>query len=130
MISDAIDILDGRIVNLKINYDITVDPTFNRQLVLQTVQFKLIQYFNIGNYQMDQPIILDDIRNIIYNNIGVLAIRGLTAENLTGISAGRLYSPDKYDIASNLINNSILIPPAGGMFEIKYKDFDLNGRAS
>lgn len=130
MISDAIDILDGRIVNLQINYDITVDPTFNRQLVLQNVQSKLIQYFNIGNYQMDQPIILDDIRNIIYNNTGVLAIRGLTAENLTGIVSGRLYSPDKYDIASNLINNSILIPPAGGMFEVKYKNFDLNGRAS
>ena len=49
MISDAIDILDGQIVNLQINYDVTVDPTFNRQQVLQNVQSKLIQYFDIGN---------------------------------------------------------------------------------
>ena len=27
MISDAIDILDGQIINLQVNYDITVDPT-------------------------------------------------------------------------------------------------------
>jgi len=130
MISDAIDILDGRIVNLQINYDITVDPTYSRQLVLQNVQSKLIQYFNVGNFQMDQPLILDDIRNIIYNNVGVLSVRGITATNVTGTVGDRVYSDVRYDITTNLINNSILIPPPGGMFEIKYVDFDLVGRAA
>lgn len=130
MISDAIDILDGRIVNLQINYDITVDPTFNRQQVLQNVQGKLVQYFNIGNFQMDQPLILDDVRNIIYNNVGVLAVRGITATNITGTVSDRTYSNVRYDITTNLINNSILIPPPGGMFEIKYLNFDLIGRTA
>ena len=130
MISDAIDIMDGRIINLQINYDITVDPTYNRQLVLQNVQSKLIQYFNIGNFQMDQPLILDDLRNIIYNNVGVLAVRGITATNQTGTISGRNYSTVRYDVNTNLINNSILIPPPGGMFEVKYKNFDLIGRSS
>jgi hypothetical protein len=130
MISDAIDILDGRVINLQINYDITVDPTFNRQQVLQNVQGKLIQYFNVGNFQMDQPLILDDVRNIIYNNVGVLAVRGITAVNLTGTISGRTYSNVRYDITTNLINNSILIPPPGGMFEIKYVNFDLIGRTA
>jgi hypothetical protein len=128
MISDAIDILDGRIVNLQINYDITVDPTYNRQLVLQNVQGKLTEYFKVGNFQMDQPLILDDVRNIIYNNVGVLAVRGITAVNATGTIADRTYSNVRYDITTNLINNSILIPPPGGMFEIKYVNFDLVGR--
>jgi hypothetical protein len=130
MISDAIDILDGRIIDLQINYDITVDPTYNRQLVLQNVQSKLIQYFNIGNFQMDQPLILDDIRNIIYNNVGVLAVRGLVVTNITGTVSGRTYSSVKYDINTNLINNSILIPPAGGMFEVRFLDQDIIGRAA
>jgi hypothetical protein len=130
MISDAIDIMDGRIINLQINYDITVDPTYNRQLVLQNVQSKLIQYFNIGNFQMDQPLIIDDLRNIIYNNVGVLAVRGITATNQTGTISGRNYSTVRYDVNTNLINNSILIPPPGGMFEVKYKNFDLIGRSS
>lgn len=130
MISDAIDILDGRVINLQINYDITVDPTFNRQLVLQNVQSKLVQYFELGNFRMDQPLILDDVRNIIYNNVGVLAVRGITAVNATGTIADRTYSNVRYDITTNLINNSILIPPMGGMFEIKYTDFDLIGRVN
>jgi hypothetical protein len=130
MISDAIDILDGRIVNLQINYDITVDPTYNRQLVLQNVQSKLVQYFNVGNFQMDQPLILDDVRNIIYNNVGVLGVRGITATNVTGTVGDRVYSDVRYDITTNLINNSILIPPPGGMFEVKYLDADLIGRAA
>lgn len=129
MITDAIDILDGQIVNLQINYDITVDPTFNRQQVLQNVQAKLIQYFNIGNFQMDQPMVLDDVRNIVYNNLGVLAVRDIQVSNITGIVGSRNYSNVTYNIQSNLINNTILIPPPGGMFEIKYSNSDLIGRA-
>ena len=128
MISDAIDILDGRIINLQINYDITVDPTFNRQQVLQNVQSRLVSYFNVGNFQMEQPIIVDDIRNIIYNNVGVISVRGITITNITGTVSGREYSPVYFDVNTNLINNTILVPPAGSMFEIKYVNYDLNGR--
>lgn len=130
MISDAIDILDGQIINLQINYDITVDPTYNRQLVLQNVQAKLINYFNVGNFQMDQPLIFDDIRNIIYNNVGVLAVRNVQITNVTGQVGDRNYSSVRYNINNNLINNSILIPPAGGMWEIKYPSSDIIGRAA
>lgn len=129
MITDAIDILDGQIVNLQINYDITVDPTFNRQQVLQNAQAKLIEYFNVGNFQMNQPLILDDVRNIVYNNLGVIAVKDIQVTNLVGTISGRVYSNVTYNIQSNLINNTILIPPPGGMFEIKYTSFDLVGRA-
>lgn len=130
MISDAIDILDGQIINLQINYDITVDPTYNRQLVLQNVQAKMINYFNIGNFQMDQPLVLDDLRNIIYNNVGVLAVRNIQVTNATGQVGDRTYSSVRYNINNNLINNSILIPPPGGMFEVKFPSLDIVGRAA
>jgi hypothetical protein len=94
------------------------------------VQAKLVDYFDVGNYQMDQPLILDDVRNIVYNNVGVLGVRGITATNVTGTVGDRVYSSVRYDITTNLINNSILIPPPGGMFEIKYVNFDLIGRTA
>jgi hypothetical protein len=130
MISDAIDIMDGRIINLQINYSIAVDPTFNRQLVLQNVQSKLVQYFGINNFQMDQPLILDDVRNIVYNVTGVVAVRGITVSTLTGTLGDRTYSNVKYDIQSNLISDSILIPPMGGLFEVKFPSYDLIGRVA
>lgn len=130
MISDAIDILDGRVVNLQISYVITADPTFNKQLVLQNVQGKLLSYFSTGNFQMDQPIIVDDVRNIIYNNLGVISVRGISITNVSGVVASRQYSSIRYDVNSNLLNNSILIPPAGGMFEIKFPNSDITGKIS
>jgi hypothetical protein len=128
MISDAIDILDGRIINLQIAYDITADPTFNRQLVLQNVQGKLLSYFNTSNFQMDQPIVIDDVRNIIYNNIGVISVRGISITNVSGVVASRQYSSVRYDVNTNLLNNSILVPPPGGMFEIRFPNSDITGR--
>lgn len=130
MISDAIDILDGRIINLQINYDVTIDPTYNRQQVLQNIQSRLVAYFSVGNFQMEQPLIVDDIRNIIYNNVGVMAVRGIVITNVSGVIGSRQYSSVSYDVNTNLINNSILVPPPGGMFEIKYSIYDLVGRAT
>jgi hypothetical protein len=79
---------------------------------------------------MDQPLIFDDIRNIIYNNVGVLAVRNLQITNVTGLVGDRGYSNVRYNINNNLINNSILIPPPGGMWEIKFPTFDIVGRAA
>ena len=73
---------------------------------------------------------LDDVRNIIYNNIGVLSVRGITVRNLTGNIGGREYSSVSYNVDTNLANGSILIPPMGGMFELKFPAFDLIGRVS
>jgi hypothetical protein len=78
---------------------------------------------------MDQPLIVDDIRNIIYNNVGVMAVRGIVITNVSGIVGSRQYSSVSYDVNTNLINNSILIPPPGGIFEIKYNSYDLVGRS-
>ena len=129
MISDAIDIMDGRVINIQISYQVNIDPTYNRQLILQTIQAKLYQYFDTANFQMDQPLFIDDIRNIIYNNLGVLAVREPVITNLHGTVGDRVYSNEVYDINSNSINNTILIPPPGGMFEIKYKSQDIIGTA-
>ena len=59
-----------------------------------------------------------------------MAVRGIVVTNINGTVSNRQYSSTSYDVNSNLVNNSILIPPNGGMFEIKYKGYDLIGRAS
>lgn len=126
MISDAIDILDVKIVNLTVDFKVTVDLAYNKSVVVQSVIDKLVDYFNIKNFEIDQPIVLADINNVIYNSEGILSVESVRVKSKTGNVGERSYSNNFFDVDSNTVKG-IVIPPPGGMFEIKYPDYDLIG---
>lgn len=128
MISDAIDILDARILNLKIQFQIVADPTQNRQLVLRNVLQKLKNYFDIKNFEIDQPIVIADIQNIIYNTQGVVSVVSIDIQNIYGVSGNKTYSSEQFDVPANTFRGIVFGPP-GSVFEIKYKDQDIVGVA-
>ena len=129
LITDAIDILDAYVVNLSFQFDIVIDPSLNQQTVLQSILTKLIEQFDITKFSIDQPIVLSDIQNLIFTTPGVLSIINIEFKNLNGETNGRTYSSVNYDVKSNL-RKGILYPPEGGIFEIKYPDFDIIGRTA
>lgn len=126
LISDALDILDAQVINLKLEFTIVADPAYNKNLVLQNVLARLKQYFGIKNFEIDQPIVIDDIKNIIYNNIGVIAIQSVKIKNICNTVGDRVYSDVQFDVSSNTTKNIIIGPP-GSLFELKFKDYDLQG---
>jgi len=126
MISDAIDILDAQIINLKVEFSVVIDPTKNKKLVLQNIVSRLTQYFSIKHFEIDQPIILSDLQNLIFNNNGVVSVTNVSVKNLTGAQNSRVYSSAQFDVASNT-TKGIIIGPPGSIFEIRYKDFDIEG---
>ncbi len=128
MISDAIDIVDARIVNIRVTYEVTVDLASNKKSVLQLVNSKLSKFFNARNFHIDQPIVLSDINNLIYNTNGVVSMNSVKIENLTNLVDGRLYSEIYHDL-QNFTHRNVIIPPAGGVFELKFADEDIIGRA-
>lgn len=128
MISDAIDIVDAAIVNVKLTYEVTVDLAMNKKTVLQQVNAKLRRFFNTQNFHIDQPIVLSDIDNLIYNTNGVTAVNSVKIENLTNRVDGRDYSEIYHDI-QNFTHRGVVLPPPGGIFELKYLDEDIVGRA-
>jgi hypothetical protein len=74
---------------------------------------------------------LNDIENIIFNNPGVLSIADLKIENISGVvnstvdgAEARVYSTEQYDIKTNT-ERKIIFPPTGGIFELKFADFDV-----
>jgi hypothetical protein len=129
LITDAIDILDASVVNLSFQFDIVIDPALNQQTVLQTILSKLIEQFNTTKFSIDQPIVLSDIQNLIFNTPGVLSIINIEFKNLNGETSGRAYSNFNYDVKSNL-RKGMLYPPEGGIFEFKYPEFDIIGRTA
>lgn len=128
MISDAIDILDAPVINLKLQFEIIADPTLNNRLVLQQIIKKLKKYFDIKNFQIDQPIMLSDVSNIIFNTVGVISVNNFKFDSVTGNIANRQYSDVYLDVKSQT-TKGLLIPQAGGIFEIRYPDIDILGRA-
>jgi hypothetical protein len=127
IISDNIDIVDGRIINIKINYTITVIKGFLYESVIQSTNEVIKKYFNIDNFQIDQPVLIGELQNIIINTEGVHSLISLKINNLAGFNQGVNYSSVKFDIQSN-IDRGMLFPPRGGIFELKLPNKNIIGR--
>jgi hypothetical protein len=128
LISDAIDILDARVINLICQFDVVIDPSLNRNTVLQQVLTKLQGTFDIKNFQIDQPIVMSDITNAIFTVNGILSVDKVEFRNIQGTVNNREYSTSTFDVSSNM-KKGVIIPPPGGIFEICYPDVDIIGRA-
>ena len=126
LISDAIDIVDAAIVNFEIDYVITVRSGYRNDQVTQNLNYELKQYFSIENFQIDQPIIISEVENIILNVLGVQSILSLNFANLSTLKNDRIYSNFSYPLSRN-IDRGMIFPPRGGIFELKYLDDDIKG---
>lgn len=127
MISDAIDILDSRVMNIKIEFEIATEPSSNKNLVVQNIIARLQRFFRVENFQIDMPIRLSDVTNIIYNNPGVVSVTDLKIRSLSGDINGRQYSDHTFDVVTNTIKGLVL-PPPGAIFEVRFPDFDIVGQ--
>ena len=129
IISDAIDILDGVVVNLSLNYTVTIAQEAQSSVVLAAINTKLRNYFRIENFQIDQPIKIGEVENLILNSTDVEAITSISFSNVTGVRGNNVYSNYTFN-TKNFIDRGYLFPPVGGIFEIKYPNDDIVGRIS
>jgi len=128
LISDAIDIVDARIINIGVRYSIVVDAFSNKELTVQRVNASLKNYLKIENFQIDQPIVISDLTNLILNTDGVLSQISIEIKSKVGIDKTRTYSDQTFNIASNT-SRGIVVPPKGSIFELRFPDDDIVGNA-
>ncbi len=128
LISDAVDILDASISNFQIKFGIMSAPGANKNGVIQTVISRIKAIMKIDNFQIDQPILLDDITNVIINTPGVVSLLNLEVNPKTGVDNDRVYSDFYFDYAAST-RNKIIVGPPGNIFELKYPDSDIIGSA-
>lgn len=127
MISDAVDVFDAGIINLELFFQIVVDPSLNKNLLLQDIISSLRDQFSINKLHIGQPIIISDIVSTIFSKPGVISVDSIKFNNLYGTAKNREYSPISYDPQLNT-RNQIMYPPDGSIFEIKYPDANIIGR--
>ena len=129
LITDAIDIVDAPIVNLRVSYNVVLYSTAVKNTTLQTINQALKEYFDVKNFQIDQSILLSDITNILINADGVMSVTNITFLGVNGNVNGVEYSEVIFNVDQNT-TNGMLVPPPGGIFEVRYPDFDIVGNAT
>ena len=126
MVNDAVNIKDGFIINIGVNFDIIVLPEFNSNQVLFSCIEALKTYFAIDRWQINQPIVLRELYILLDKIEGVQTIKTITISNLVGTNLG--YSPYAYDINAATIGNVVYPSLDPSIFEVKYPNQDIQGR--
>lgn len=125
ILTDKINIVDGYIINIGVQFKITVFKGFNKSEVLNNCIQSVKSFFDIDNWSFNQPINLSQINFEIMQNEGVQSVSEIVIKNLT-IDDGN-YSPVAYDISIATQNNIVYPPKDPAIFEVKYMDSDIKG---
>ena len=126
LLTDAINIKDAFIINIGVDFEISVLSNFNSNQVLLSCIEAVQAYFDIDKWQINQPIIKSDLLNIIGNVTGVQSVLGVVFTNLHDIEQN--YSSNIYDL-QGATKNEIVYPSLDpSIFEVKFPKKDIKGR--
>lgn len=130
LISDAIDILDARVLNFGVEFQIVSHPNANKRFIIQQVIERLKRILTVKNFQINQPIVTSDIVNIIINTDGVISLVDMPKVfSYYGSMFGRSYGQNSFN-PSAIETRGFYVPPVGSIFELKYPDFDIVGTSA
>jgi hypothetical protein len=124
LISDAIDVVDARVINYGLVIGVIPNPDTNPLEVIKTVLSRIKTLLNIRNFQIDQAIQTAEIINSVITTPGVLSLTKLEFQSLRGLIDSRQYADTYYDFEDNNQRGLIVAPP-GSIFELRYPDFDI-----
>ena len=127
MVSDAVDVLDAAVIDLELFFQIVADPSLNKTILLQNIILDLKAQFDVKKWQINQPIVISDVVATIFSQPGVIAVDSIKFNNLRGTVKNREYSSVAFDVFQNT-RSQIIYPPTGGIFEVKYPDFNIVGK--
>ena len=126
MLTDAINIKDAFIINIGVEFEISVLSNYNSNEILLKCITELKIHFNIDRWQINQPIIKSEIVNLLGNVKGVQSVINVKFNNLYETTSN--YSGNIYDLASATKNGVIYPSLDPSIFELKFPNQDIKGR--
>ncbi len=128
MLTDAINIKNAYVINFGVDFEITTFKNFNNQATLLQCISELQNYFKIDTWQINQPIIISEIENLIGGVQGVQTVELVELKNLNSEDLG--YSKYRYDFKGATKKGVIYPSMDPSIFELKYPNQDINGRVT
>ena len=129
LISDAVDVLDAQVINFGVKYAVIVRKDANKIQVSQNINNRLADALQKKYFQIDQPLVLDDLTNLIINTDSVISLTELKVFPIVNTLEDRSYSSSTFPFESST-KNGIIFGPIGSIFELKFPMHDIIGNAS
>ena len=126
ILTDGINVIDGYIINIGVEFTITVFKGYNKKDILLNAITTVQNFFDINKWEFSQAINLSSLRLEIAKIEGVQTVPSLNIKNLTPLTTnGGVYSNVEYDIEAAIKNDMVFPSLDPAIFEVKYKDQDI-----
>ena len=126
-LTTGINIKDAYPINIGINFEILVLPKYNKNDVLLKCIQKLKEHFNIDNWAIGQPIVLNELYTLLADIEGVRSVSNIEIVNKYQSSEG--YNNNYYHIKAATENGIIYPSLDPSVFEVKFPNTDILGKA-
>ena len=124
MLTDGVNIQDGYVVNLGIDFEIRTYSGFNNREVLVKCVSKLTEYFDVDNWSFNMPVNISEVEVLIASVDGVSNVPNVKFIN----KCNGNYSKHSYDVDAATKSKMIYPPLDPSIFEVKYPSQDIRGR--
>ena len=123
MINDTIDMLDSKIINIKVDFVAVVDYSQEKfealNVGIETIQDIFAEKMNIG-----EPIYITKIYDVLNNLDEIVDVTNVKIS----VASGNNYSDSVLNIADYIsADGRILYAPENAVYELKYSDLDIKG---
>jgi hypothetical protein len=123
MISDNVNIVDGYIVNLGIDFEIVVAKNVDRYQVLSEAVQSLVDYYTYID-EMGEDFMITDIYKELDKTEGILDVSKVHLRQQKGTG----YASTRFDLHQQLSSDHRSISvPKNVVIEVKYPDQDIQG---
>jgi hypothetical protein len=127
LMTDSVNLLNGFIVNIGCDFEVICYSNYNKNEVVANCLVELQDYFNIENWTFNKPINISEMELILANVEGVMSVPSVKIYNLCGGDGN--YSTNKYNIDQATKDKMIYPSLDPCVFEVKYPNKDIKGRA-
>lgn len=127
LIGDAIDILDGRVINFEVTIDVKLSPAVNKYEVMTTIMNRVAELFPKEKVNLGKEIVISEITTTVSNVQGVLSVppNGIQISNIFGSHDNRDYSRERLNF-SLIEKDGILQPKPYEIFELRYPNDNIH----
>jgi len=125
LLTDGVNLLDGFIINIGVDFEIRVYGGYNKREVLTRCISELKEYFSIDNWTFNMAINISEVELLI---AGVEGVQSVPKCEIVNKCSGS-YSKHSYNIQAATKGKMVYPSLDPSVFEIKFPNRDIKGRA-
>jgi hypothetical protein len=124
LLTDGVNILDGFIINIGVDFEIRVYGGYNKREVLAKCIRDLSDYFSIDNFTFNMPINISEAELVV---AGVEGVQSVPKFSIVNKCLGN-YSSNSYNIEDATKGKMVYPSLDPSVFELKFPNKDIKGR--